>query len=87
VYIIFPLYSPFYNLSLYAPLPTVTLKNKFSQTQWLIAVKPATGEVKMGRILVRGQPRQKVHNIPSQVIKNCHLSYTGGGSQFRSAQA
>lgn len=37
------------------------------------AVIPATCEVEIRRIFIRGQPQQKVHVIPSE-HGNCHLS-------------
>jgi hypothetical protein len=41
-----------------------------SQVWLLRPVISVTWEVEIGRIMVWGQPRQKVHKIPSQPIKN-----------------
>jgi hypothetical protein len=54
--------------------------------QWLISVIPATGEVKIMRILVQGQPRhrKKSYQDPIStkmlgiVVHICHPTYTGG---------
>jgi hypothetical protein len=42
------------------------------QVQWLIPIILATQEAEIGRIVVQGQPRQKVHKAPSHPIKAGH---------------
>jgi hypothetical protein len=44
-------------------------KNVFiSMVGWFHSVIPATWEAEIGRIMVRGQPRQKFSEVPSQPI-------------------
>jgi hypothetical protein len=38
------------------------------RVQWLTWVIPATWEVEIGRIIVQGQPRQKVNEIPKPIL-------------------
>jgi hypothetical protein len=53
---------------------------------WYKPVIPATQEVEIGRIALRGQPRQKVKETSSEQISQvwwytCGLSYKGGISR------
>jgi hypothetical protein len=57
------------------------LKNCFSRAQWLIPAIPGTREVEIRRIVVLGQPGQKVRETSSKQNKpGTHLesSYMGG---------
>jgi hypothetical protein len=54
------------------------------QAQWLSLIIPATQEAEVKRIMVQGQPRQKLIKTPSQSISSagmvaraCGLSYIG----------
>jgi hypothetical protein len=53
---------------------------------WLTSIIPATWKVKIRRITVRGQPRQKVSETPistnklCMVVHTCDPSYLGGHS-------
>jgi hypothetical protein len=44
-------------------------KHYLSQALWLTPAILATQEAEIKRVVVLGQPRQKVHKIPSQLIK------------------
>jgi hypothetical protein len=57
-----------------------------SWARWVTPVIPAIWEVEMGRILVQGQLRQKVHKTPSQTIKTWAQRCTPVTSAPREAQ-
>jgi hypothetical protein len=44
----------------------ICTKIPMAVAQWLMTVIPATQEGEIGRIVVRGQPEQKVSKTPSQ---------------------
>jgi hypothetical protein len=45
------------------------IKENFIQAQWFTPVISATQEVEIGRIVILGQPKQKVSKIPSKSRK------------------
>jgi hypothetical protein len=57
-----------------------------------ISIIPATREVEIGRIIVKGQPRQKVSEPLSQQVswewwvRICNSSYAGGVGRRITAQ-
>jgi hypothetical protein len=55
-------------------------KQNVGQVQCLQPIILATWEAEIGRIIVGGQPRQKVNETPSQlgtVVHTCHPSHIG----------
>jgi hypothetical protein len=56
----------FYNIGVGKGFQTMIKNQMWGQAQWLSPVIPVTWEVEIGRIVVWGQPEQKISQIPFQ---------------------